>query len=143
MSNLVGLDLNIDKNYLAEAVKQTVIIGIAEALNGKNEIVSQVVKSVLETRVDEKGLISTYKDYNKYSLIEYYVKNLITQEVKETITEMVNEQKEDIKKIIKEAIKKRKFTDQVVEAVMNGMVSQISNDYNTKIEVSLSKKERY
>jgi len=33
MGNIVGLDLNIDKDYLEEAVKQTVIMGISEALN--------------------------------------------------------------------------------------------------------------
>ena len=30
MANIVGLDLNIDQDYLAEAVRQTVIMGISE-----------------------------------------------------------------------------------------------------------------
>lgn len=66
MGSIVGLDLNIDQDYLAEAVKQTVVMGISEALNGKNEIVSQIVKMTLNTKVSDKGTISTYSSDNKY-----------------------------------------------------------------------------
>ena len=70
MANIVGLDLNIDQDYLAEAVRQTVIMGISEALNGKNEIVSQIVRMTLNTRVSDKGTISSYERDNKYTLLE-------------------------------------------------------------------------
>ena len=59
-NNIVGVNLNVDKDYLQEAVKQTVLMGISESLNGKNEIVSQIVKSVLDTKVDKTGKISSY-----------------------------------------------------------------------------------
>lgn len=59
MANIVGLDLSIDQDYLAEAVKQTVMMGISESLNGKNEIVSQIVKMVLSTKVDKNGKFLT------------------------------------------------------------------------------------
>jgi hypothetical protein len=67
MANIVGLDLNIDQDYLAEAVKQTVMMGISESLNGKNEIVSQIVKMVLSTKVDKNGKISSYSSDNKFA----------------------------------------------------------------------------
>ena len=54
MANIIGLDLNVDQDYLAEAVRQTVIMGISESLNGKNEIVSQIVKMTLNTKVSER-----------------------------------------------------------------------------------------
>ena len=69
--NIVGLDLNIDKDFLAEAVKQTVLMGISESLNGKNEIVSQIVNAVLSTKVDEKGMINSYEGYNRQTIIEF------------------------------------------------------------------------
>ena len=79
MGNIVGLDLNIDQDYLADAVKQTVIMGISESLNGKNEIVSQIVKMVLTTKVDKTGKISSYSSDNKYTLLEYYVQKMIKE----------------------------------------------------------------
>ena len=65
MANIVGLDLSIDQDYLAEAVKQTVMMGISESLNGKNEIVSQIVKMVLSTKVDKNGKVSSYSKDRK------------------------------------------------------------------------------
>lgn len=40
MSNIVGIDFNIDNNYLNEAVKNIVMTGIAETLD-KDKIVSR------------------------------------------------------------------------------------------------------
>ena len=68
-NNIVGVNLNVDKDYLQEAVKQTVLMGISESLNGKNEIVSQIVKSVLDTKVDKTGKISSYSSDNKYTIL--------------------------------------------------------------------------
>lgn len=50
MANIVGLDLSIDQDYLAEAVKQTVMMGISESLNGKNEIVSERYPLAMEAK---------------------------------------------------------------------------------------------
>lgn len=142
MSKIVGLDLNIDQDYLAQAVKQTVMIGISEALNGKNEIVSQLVNSILTTKVDENGKISSYDSYNKYTLIDVYVKNLLRDEIKTVVKEIIEDQRSEVQEVIRKAINKTKFRNGVVEAVMNGMIQQIGSDYNTKINVDITKKER-
>ena len=139
---LVGLDLNIDKDFLSEAVRQTVIMGISEALNGKDEIVSQLVNSVLNTKVDKYGKISSYSGDNKYSLIEIQVKALLENEIKEEVATIMNENREEIRKVIRESFKKQKFQNSVVDAVMNSMVQQLTNSYRTTIEVKMNKNER-
>lgn len=89
MANIVGLDLNIDQDYLAEAVRQTVITGISESLNGKNEIVSQIVKMTLSTKVSDTGTISSYERDNKYTLLEYHVKKMISEVTAEELQKIV------------------------------------------------------
>ena len=101
MGNIVGLDLNIDNDYLAEAVKQTVIMGIAESLNGKNEIISQIVNSVLSTKVDKNGNISNYSSDNKYSLIDFYVRKTLKEIAIEEIKNICEERKPEIREIIR------------------------------------------
>ena len=96
MGNIVGLDLNIDQDYLAKAVQQTVLMGISESLNGKNEIVSQIVKMTLNTKVSDKGTISSYDRDNKYTLLEYYVKKMITEVTAEVMQKMVDERRPEI-----------------------------------------------
>ena len=64
MGNIVGIDLNVDNNYLNEAVKSIVMTGIAETLD-KDKIVNGLVKAVLETKVDKEGRISSYSSDNR------------------------------------------------------------------------------
>ena len=139
--NIIGLDLNIDQDYIAEAVKQTVIIGISESLNGKNEIVSQLVNMTLSVKVDEKGKVNSDKYYNKYTLVEYYVRKLIEEETKATIEEVLNDNREVIKVELRKAINNKKFTNEIVAAMTNGMISSMNNKYRTRVSVSLNEKE--
>ena len=78
MGNIVGIDLNVDNNYLNEAVKSIVMTGIAETLD-KDKIVNGLVKAVLETKVDKEGRISSYSSDNRYTLLEVYVNNIIRE----------------------------------------------------------------
>lgn len=141
MSNIVGLDLNVDQNYLAEAVQQSVMLGIAESLNGKNEIVSQIVNSVLNTKVNEKGCISNYPTDNKFSLLEYYVRNLITDVVREEMKTMVEEKRPEISKMIRQELQKKvnyeKFTDRFIDTVSTA----INDTWHPKINVEFTTKE--
>ena len=143
MSNIVGLDLNVDQNYLAEAVQQSVMLGIAESLNGKNEIVSQIVNSVLNTKVNEKGCISNYPTDNKFSLLEYYVRNLITDVVKEEMQAMVEEKRPEITKMIRQELQKKVNYEKFVDAFIDNVSSAVSNSWCPKINIEFAQQEEY
>lgn len=57
MANIVGLDLNIDQDYLAEAVRQTVIMGISESLNGNKETGAWTKKCYEEAQKPETTIV--------------------------------------------------------------------------------------
>lgn len=136
--NIVGLNLDIDKDYLQEAVKQTVLMGISESLNGKNEIVSQIVNSVLNVKVDKDGIISSWERDNKQTLLEFYVKNMLTELAKEEIKNMVEEKRSEIRQIIrKELLKKvniNKFTDNFIDSVSKNLDSTWKTTINIDFE---------
>ena len=140
MANIVGLDLNIDQDYLAEAVQQTVIMGISEALNGKNEIVSQIVKMTLNTRVSDKGTISSYGRDNKYTLLEYYVRKMISEVTAEELQKIVDERKPEITKAIREELSKKVNYTKFVDAFIGNISSAINNVWVPKIEVNFDKR---
>ena len=140
MANIVGLDLNIDQDYLAEAVRQTVIMGISEALNGKNEIVSQIVKMTLNTRVSDKGIISSYERDNKYTLLEYYVRKMISEVTAEELQKIVDERKPEITKAIREELSKKVNYTKFVDAFIDNISSAINNVWVPKIEVNFDKR---
>ena len=49
--NLMGLNLNVDSDLIAEAVKESIIAGIAAGLNNKEQIIQEFVKASLTERV--------------------------------------------------------------------------------------------
>ncbi len=143
MANIVGLDLNIDQDYLAEAVRQTVIMGISESLNGKNEVVSQIVKMTLNTKVCDKGTISNYERDNKYTLLEYYVRKMITEVAAEELQKIVDERKPEITKAIREELSKKVNYTKFVDAFIGNISSAINNTWVPKIEINFDQRKDY
>lgn len=140
MANIVGLDLNIDQDYLAEAVRQTVIMGISESLNGKNEIVSQIVKMTLSTKVTGNGTISSYERDNRYTLLEYHVRKMISEVTSEELQKIVDERKPEITKAIREELSKKVNYTKFVDAFIGNVSSAITNTWVPKIEVNFDKR---
>lgn len=143
MGNIVGLDLNIDKDYLANAVQQSVMMGISESLNGKNEIVSQIVKMVLNQKVDKHGKISTYSRDNEYTLLEFYVMKMLREVTAEEMQKMVDEHREDITKAIRAELAKKVNYNKFVDAFIDNVSSAISSSWCPKIEVKFDQVKEY
>lgn len=141
MANIVGLDLNIDQDYLAEAVKQTVMMGISESLNGKNEIVSQIVKMVLSTKVDKTGKISNYDRDNKYTLLEFYVRSAIEEITRDELQALVNERKPEITQAIRAELAKKVNYTKFVDSFFTGVESALDNMWVPKINVEFAKRD--
>lgn len=141
MANIVGLDLNIDQDYLAEAVKQTVMMGISESLNRKNEIVSQIVKMVLSTKVDKTGKISNYDRDNKYTLLEFYARNAIEGITRDELQALVNERKPEITQAIRAELAKKVNYTKFVDSFFAGVESALDNMWVPKINVEFAKRD--
>lgn len=142
MGNIVGIDLNIDDNYLNEAVKSIVMTGIAESLD-KDKIVNGLVKTVLETKVDEKGKISSYSSDNRYTLLEVYVNNIIREIVKEEMKKMVEEKRPKMQEIIRRELNKRATLDKFVDAFISNNLDNLDSNWKTKISVEYEKDKEY
>lgn len=142
MGNIVGIDLNIDDNYLNEAVKSIVMTGIAESLD-KEKIVNGLVKTVLETKVDEEGKISSYSRDNRYTLLEVYVNKIIREIVKEEMKKLVEEKRPKMQEIIRRELNKRATLDKFVDAFISNNLDNLDNNWKTKISVEYEKNKEY
>ncbi len=142
MGNIVGIDLNIDDNYLNEAVKSIVMTGIAETLD-KDKIVSGLVNAVLETKVDESGEISSYSRDNRYTLLEVYVNKMIREIVKEEMKKLVEEKRPKMQEIIRKELNKKATLDKFVDAFISSNLDNLDNNWRTKISVEYQKDNEY
>ena len=142
MGNIVGIDLNVDNNYLNEAVKSIVMTGIAETLD-KDKIVNGLVKAVLETKVDEKGEISSYSRDNRYTLLEVYVNNIIREIVKEEMKKLVEEKRPKMQEIIRRELNKRATLDKFVDAFLSNNLDNLDSNWKTKFSVEYENDKEY
>ena len=140
MSNIVGVNLDIDDNYLNEAVKNIVITGIAETLN-KDKIVSGLVNTVLETKVNDEGEISRYSSDNKYTLLEIYVNKMIRELIKEEMKKLVEEKRPKMQEIIRKELNKKATIDKFVSAFISKNLDNLDNKWRTTINVEYNKEE--
>lgn len=138
-NNIVGVNLNVDKDYLQEAVKQTVLMGISESLNGKNEIVSQIVNSVLQTKVDRTGKVSSYSYDNKYTLLEFYVNEMLTDVVKEEIKNMIEEKRTECAEIIRKELNKKANINKFVDNFIDSTSKSLNQSWKTTININYEK----
>lgn len=138
-NNIVGVNLNVDKDYLQEAVKQTVLMGISESLNGKNEIVSQIVNSVLKTKVDRTGRVSSYSYDNKYTLLEFYVNEMLTDVVKEEIKNMIEEKRTECADIIRKELNKKANINKFVDNFIDSTSKSLEQSWKTTININYKK----
>ncbi len=142
MGNIVGIDLNVDNNYLNEAVKSIVMTGIVETLD-KDKIVNGLVKAVLETKVDKEGRISSYSSDNRYTLLEVYVNNIIREIVKEEMKKLVEEKRTKMQEIIRRELNKRATLDKFVDAFISNNLDNLDSNWKTKISVEYEKDKEY
>ena len=142
MGNIVGIDLNVDNNYLNEAVKSIVMTGIAETLD-KDKIVNGLVKAVLETKVDKEGRISSYSSDNRYTLLEVYVNNIIREIFKEEMKKLVEEKRTKMQEIIRRELNKRATLDKFVDAFISNNLDNLDSNWKTKISVEYEKDKEY
>lgn len=142
MSNIVGLNLDIDDNYLAEAIKNTVMTGIVESLD-KDKVVSGLVNTVLETKVDKNGCISRYESDNKYTLLELYVNEMVRDVIKEEMKRLIEEKRPKMQEIIRKELNKKATLDKFVDAFISSNLNNLDNNWRTKISVEYEKNKEY
>lgn len=138
MGNLVGLDLKVDDKVIETAVQQSILLGISGALENKDGIVTNLVATVLNTKVDDKGEPSSW---GKNTLVEYFVKKMIREETIEETKKIVEERRDEIRNVIRKELTKKSFMDKLVEVFLKTTLGNLENVWRTKINVEFGKIE--
>ena len=140
---LLGLNLNVSQEFIANTLKNAVNIALANALDQKDKCLQNIIESALSVKVNENGKIATYSSEQKYSFVEYYVRNAIMEEAKEVLKEIVAERKNELHKMLKKQLSSAKFASSFMESFVGGMLGAFEDTYRSKINISFEKIERY
>ena len=143
--NLLGLNLNVDSELMAEAAKEAIIAGVASGLEMKETLVAEFVKSMLSERVKiEDGKPSTWGNDKCCSRMEYIIRKAFSEIIREELANMLEEQKPVLRELIRKEFQKKQVQSQFVEMFMKSLTDSITNQYSTKVNVEFAeKRDRY
>ena len=138
---LVGIDLNIDHDFISDVVRQVALATIAEAMDEKNHIVEAIVRQVLRQQVNENGEPPRYSSDARYTLLEYYVRKMLTDVVKSEVVALVEEKRGEITTLVRGELEKQSTVDSFVNAFMGSLTDSLSSSY-WRPEITMSFERR-
>ena len=137
-NNIMGIDLNVDHNFLEAAVRDTVLTAIASAMD-KEEVVQAIVHEALSMKVDENGNVNSYSRYNNYTILEYYVKTAIRDEAVKMAKEIIAEKTPMIRDNVRREFERQETVDSFVDAFMKSVTSTLKSSWRCKVDVSFNR----
>lgn len=136
MSNIVGLDLNIDQEYIAESVQKIVKAAIVSALGDRDTIVRKAIDSTIDSYVNDRGEKVDKNNWRAIPYLDWVADQTVKNIVRECMKEYIEENKEEFKKIIKEQISDKKFKENAAVSFIRTMLSAADNIREMPITVS-------
>jgi hypothetical protein len=143
--NLMGLNLSVNNDLVAEAAREAIVASIAASMSNKEQIVKEFVKSMLSERVlAENGEKPRgYSSERTCSRMEYCVRKALEEIAREEVANMVEEQKPALRDLVRKEFQKKNVQGQFVEMFMDSLADNMTNRYTSKISVEFAKKTEY
>lgn len=133
MSDIAKIELS--KDLIEPIVRAQLQASIVAAMGRSDQLIAQVVNTVMNTKVDSSGHAGNYS--SKVPLITWMAEKAIKEAAMEAIKEWFADNKDEMKKQLRAAIKKN--ANGMAESFVLSMAKAAECEYHTKIEVTVCK----
>jgi Glu-tRNA(Gln) amidotransferase subunit E-like FAD-binding protein len=135
--NLIGLNLEVDEQLIAESAKSVIQAAVVAALGDKDALIASVLNSILNKKVKADGTVSNYRDENKHTLLEVYVERAVRETAKEVVQEIIEENRSEFKRLLKKQLTEAKTLDAFTRSFVEGSMEAVSNKYRASININI------
>ena len=129
MSDLAKIELSRD--LIEPIVRAQLQASIVAAMGKKEELIGQVVQTVMNMKVDDKGMPSRYSDSKP--LITWLAEDAIKEAAREAIKEWFAENRDSLKKLIRTAIQNN--SKGLAESLVVGLAQGVECKYAANVTV--------
>ncbi len=136
MSEITKIELS--KDLIEPIVRAQLQASIVSAMGRADQLVAQVVNTVMNSKVDNSGNPERYS--GGIPLITWMANSAIKEAAMEAIKEWFAGNKDEMKKHLKAAIQKN--AKGMAEDFVLGMSQAATSSYNTTVEVKIGDKRR-
>lgn len=143
--NLMGLNLSVDNDLIADAAKEAIIASITSAMSYKEQLVHEFVKACLTERVlvEDGTKPRGYSSEKTCSRMEWYVRKEIMEAVRVEVANMIEEQKPAIRELVRKEFKNTKTQSKFVDMFIDSLTESITSKYSTSISVEFTSSKDY
>lgn len=139
-TNIMGIDLKLDQEYIKASVEDIVRAGIVQALGNPESIVKAAVDKTINMKVDKEGNPTT-NSYNTLSYLNWLANKTVEKVVRESITEIVQDQAEEIKAIVKKQMSSKQFLNDMSAQFLKSVMESATSTWKTPVTVVFEKPE--
>lgn len=136
-NNLMSLNLSAD--MIKPIIEKTIQANVLSALNGWEGVVVDMVNTVLTTKVNEDGKISSYSGDNRYTWIEINLNRRIKELVENEVKKQIEESAEAIREAVRKQITSKAGSNAVAKAVVDGLIGSFEESWSSRINISFAK----
>ena len=137
--NILGVDLNIDQEYIANCVKDVVKASMSEALGTTERITSEVINEILKTKVDKSNGKIRDSDWNTEPILDHYLKEEIIEIVKKELKLTISNKRDVIRKLIRKELQEKNNLEKFVDSFINNTAKAVENQWQTNINIDFTK----
>lgn len=139
--NIMGVELNLNQEYIKGAVEEIVKAGIIQALGDPAAIVKTAINQTINQKVDHNGKPST--SYSAQPYLDWLAAKTVETVVREAVHEMVKEHSESLKAEIKNQLNTKRFRNEMATRFLDQVLKAGENDWRMPITVDFTKPREY
>lgn len=140
---ILGLEMNLDQEYLKGAVEDIVKAGITQALGDPSEMIAMAINQIINMSVDPDGKPVANSSYRAQPYLKWYAEQAIKQTVKECLEKVIEENKAGFEEEVTKQLSSKKFREASAGAFIKTMMSESTNQYRMPISVTFELDKNY
>ncbi|MEM1429050.1 MAG: hypothetical protein AAGG09_06305 [Pseudomonadota bacterium] len=136
-----NVNFQVPKELINPLIEERIKLAVLDSIGDRDNLVSEMVKLVINQKVNKDG-ISTGRSYDdKYSLIDVVLRDHIKNSVKEVVTEMIKEKQSVIKDEIKRQLASKRGAERFAAGLLDTSKRLIERGYGMRFDVSFTETE--
>jgi uncharacterized protein YajQ (UPF0234 family) len=128
-----GMTLSVDDNLVRPVIEKEIQAAIVRELGKSDQMIAEVVRKVMEMKVDREGKPSTYGSDTPY--LEWAFKSAIHDATKKAISKWIEENSPAIEAELQKQFVKQK--GEFSKAIVGQLLGAVSNKWQFSVNVKL------
>lgn len=136
----LGMSMTISEDFIQNLAKELVTESLIKTLDGKNRIAEEIVRQVLDQKVDRDNGAPTSSDYKACTFLEFQIRKMLREEIVLVTKEVMEEKRPEVRETIRRELMKKATVDRFFNAFYDTVIGNLDSTWRTNITFNIDKK---